>query len=85
LPQFAELVFSPILAGKSGGVFKLGDEGIERAVLMVRRAEVAQARMRLGSDLLGERRSQPRFPDPRLARDQHDPAFTSFRLLPAAQ
>ena len=83
-PQFAELLFARVVAGESGGAFELGDEGIERAVLMVRRAEIAQARMRLVLDALGKRGGEPRLADARLAGDQHDPSFAALRLLPAA-
>jgi hypothetical protein len=40
--------------------------------------------MGLGSDLLGDRRRQPRLPDAGLAGDQHHPSFAALRLLPAA-
>ena len=83
-PQFAELGFDRVVAGEPGGAFELGDEGIERAVLVVRRAEIAQAGMRLASDVLGKRRRQPRLADARLAGDQHHPSFAALRLLPAA-
>ena len=84
-PQFAELGFDRVVAGEPGGAFELRDEGIERAVLVVRRAEIAQARMRLAFDVLGKRRGQPRLADARLAGDQHHPPFAALRLLPAAQ
>ncbi len=83
-PQFAELLFDRIIADKSGGVFELRDKRMERAVLVVRRAEIPQADMRLGSDILGERRRQPRLADARLAGDQHHPSLAALRLLPAA-
>ena len=49
-PQFAELAVGRVVARETGGAFELGDERIERAVLVVRRAEIAQARVRLASD-----------------------------------
>ena len=52
---------------------------------MVRRAEIAQAGVRLGSDVLGKCRREPRLADARLAGDQHHPPFAALRLLPAAQ
>ena len=52
-PQFAELGIDRIVAGKPGGTFKLRDEGIKRAVLVVRRTKIAQARMRFGFDVFG--------------------------------
>ena len=41
--------------------------------------------MRLGSDVLGKRRREPRLADARLAGDQHHPPFAALRLLPAAE
>src|SRR5215831_11943893 len=63
---------------------KLRDEGIERAVLMMRRAEIAHARVRLVLDTLRERGGESRLADARLTRDQHHPPFAGLRLLPAA-
>jgi hypothetical protein len=83
-PQFAEPGFDRVVAGKPGGAFELGDERIERAVLVVRRTEIAQAGMRLAFDVLGQRRREPRLADARLAGDQHHPSFAALRLLPAA-
>ncbi len=39
--------FRHVLAAEARGVLELGDEGMERARLMVRRAEIAQPRVRL--------------------------------------
>src|ERR1051326_2675256 len=39
--------------------------------------------MRLGFDLLGQRRGQPRLANARLARYQNHPSLTALRLLPA--
>ena len=83
-PQLAELGVDRLVAGEPGGAFELRDEGIERAVLMMRRAEMAQAGMRLGSDLLGESDREPRLADARLAEDQDHSTFAALRLLPAA-
>src|SRR5215831_561783 len=63
---------------------KLRDEGIEGAVLMMRRAEIAHARMQLVIDTLRERGGKSRLADARLTRDQHHPPFAGLRLLPAA-
>ena len=54
--QLAELLFDQVVAGEPGGAFELDDERIERTVLVVRRAEIAQARMRLGFNAFGQRR-----------------------------
>ena len=84
-PQFIQLCLRPVIAGETGGAFELGDEGIERAVLMVGRAEIAQASMRLGSDLLGKRDREPRLADARLAGEEHYAPLAGLRLPPAAQ
>jgi hypothetical protein len=42
-----------LAALKPGSAFQLNDERIERAVLMIRRAEIAQPRVGFGSDVLG--------------------------------
>src|ERR1700738_2902587 len=64
-------------------MFELGDEGVECAVLVVRRAEIAQPGMRLAFDVPGKCRRQPRLADARLAGNQHYPSFAAFCLLPA--
>ena len=82
--ELVQFCLGPIVARETGGAFELNDDGIERAVLMMRRAEIAQAGMGLGSDVLGERRREPRLADARLAGDQHHPSLAALRLLPAA-
>src|SRR5262249_57339283 len=54
---------------------QLGDERTKRAVGVVGRALVTQARVRLAGDALAERRRKAGFADPWLARDQHDLPF----------
>ena len=85
LPQLAELLLDRVVAREPGGAFELDDERVERAVLMVRRAEIAQPRVRLALDALRQRRGQARLADARLARDQHHPPLAGLRLLPAPQ
>jgi hypothetical protein len=70
--------------GEAGGGFELCDERIERAVLMMRRAEITHARVRLALDTLRERGGESRLADARLAGDQHHPSFAALCLLPAA-
>jgi hypothetical protein len=41
--ELVELILDGVFAVETGGAFELGDERIERAVLVVRRAEIAQA------------------------------------------
>src|SRR5262249_38165408 len=48
---------------------------MERAVNVVGRALVAQPRVRLTGDALGDSRRQAGFADPRFARDEHGLAF----------
>src|SRR5262249_31263704 len=73
-----------VVAPESGRPFELGDSRMERAVLVVRRAEQAQWRMWLAAQPLQNRLSDARFADARLARYQHDGAIAAFCLLPAA-
>ena len=58
-PQFAELDVDHVIASEPGGAFELRDEGIERAVLVMRRAEIAQTGMPLAFDVLGKCRREP--------------------------
>ena len=83
--QFIQFCLRPVVALETGGTFELNDHRIERAVLVMRRAEIAQAGMRLGSDVLGKRRGEPRLADARLAGNQHHASLAALRLLPAAQ
>src|SRR6266480_2877692 len=64
-----------IVCLEPGGSLQLGDERTKRAVGVVGRALVTQARVRLAGDALGERRREAGLADPRLARDQHDLPF----------
>jgi len=83
--QLVQLHRGCVVASETSGVFELGSEWVERAVLMVRRAKIAQSRMRLALDALRQCRSQARLADPRLAGDQHHPPFAGLCLLPAPQ
>ena len=57
---------------------------MERARLMVRRAEIAQPRVRFGGDALRQHRSQSRLADAGLADQHHHPALAGLGLPPAA-
>ena len=83
--QLVEFVVARVVAGEPRGALQLADKGVERAVLIVRRAEIAQSGVRLALDALRQRRGQARLADPRLAGDQHHPPFAGLRLLPAPQ
>ena len=74
-----------VVAREAGGAFELDDERVERAVLMVRRAEIAEPRVRFSLDAPRQCRGQARFADPRLPRDEHNPPLAGFCLLPTPQ
>ena len=69
-----------VVAGEPGSAFELGDDRIERAVRVLRRAEIAQAGMRLAARRSRKRRREPRLADTRLAGEQHHLAFAGLRL-----
>jgi hypothetical protein len=79
------LLLDRVVARKSGGAFELNDERVERAVLMVRRAEIAQPRVWFALDGLRQCRGHARFADPRLPRHKHHPPLAGLCLLPAPQ
>jgi hypothetical protein len=83
--ELVELCCVRVVAGKPCGALQLADKGVQRAVLIARRAEIAQSGVRLALDALRQRRGQARFADARLAGDQHHPPFAELRLLPAPQ
>ena len=70
---------------KSSGALHLADDRIKRAVGVLRRAEVAQARVWLGSETFQQRRRQSRLADARLTGEQHHLAFAGLCLRPAPQ
>jgi hypothetical protein len=57
-----------VIAREPGAAFELDNERLERAVLMVRRTEIAQARVAIALDALRQRRGEARLADPRLPR-----------------
>ena len=73
-----------VVTGEADGALELPDEGVECAVGMMGRAEVAQQGVRLSRDLLEGGGGQTRFADPRLAAHEHDLAGAGFGPLPAA-
>jgi hypothetical protein len=58
-PQFVELFFGRVGTGELGCVPELSDEGMERAVLMMGRAEITQPRVRLAREAPRELCGQP--------------------------
>ena len=72
-----------IVAREAGRPFELADEREQGAILVMRRAEIAQSRISLALDAVSEGLDQSRFPNPRLCRDQHHTPRTRFRLRPS--
>ena len=70
---------------QSGGTFHLADDRIKRAVGVLRRAEIAQARVRLVGEAFQKRGREPRFADAGLAGEQHHLAFTGLCPRPTPQ
>ena len=62
---------------------QLADDGMEGAVLVIRRAMVLQPRMGFGLEPLQQRSREARLADARLAGDEHDAPFAGLGLLPA--
>src|SRR4029450_1883153 len=73
--QFVESLLGLIVCLETCRSLQLGDERTKRAVGVVMRTLVAQARMRRAGDALGESRRKTGLADPRLARDQHNLPF----------
>ena len=79
------MVGGGITSDEAGFPFESRDDRVERTVLVVRRAEVAQADMGFADQPLLERREQARLADTGLAREQNDPPLAGFRLVPPPQ
>jgi hypothetical protein len=82
-PQLVQSHRRRVVAGEPRGALQLADKGVERAILIVRRAEIAQSDVRLALDMCRQCRGQARLADPGLAGDQHHPTFARLGLLPA--
>ena len=74
-----------IVAAQSSGALHLADDGIKCAVRVLRRAEIAQPRVRLAGEAFEKRRREPRFADAGLAGEQHHLALTRLCAGPAPQ
>src|SRR5215469_12896802 len=83
--QLVKALLGRVLAPEPGCPFESSDRWIERAVLMMGRAEGAQACVRLAAEPLHNGLSDARFSDARLAREQHHAALAALSLLPPAQ
>ena len=68
---------------KPSGALHLADDRIKCAVGVLRRAEIAQARVRLGSEAFQQRSREPRFANTGLAGEEHHLAFAGLCLRPA--
>ena len=66
-------------------MFELPDKGMERTCLVMGRAEIAQARVRIASQSFEDSGSDSRFSYTGLARQKDHLAFTFLRECPAAQ
>ncbi len=83
--ELVELRLRGVVVRQSGGTLHLADDRIERAVGVLRRAEIAQARVRLAGEAFQKRGREPRFADAGLAGEQHHLAFAGLCLGPAPQ
>ena len=83
--QLVELPVGAVLALEAGGAFELSDERVERAVLVIWRAEIAHAGMRFPGEPVVQRAEEARLADPCFAAQQHDLTLARNRPLPAAQ
>ena len=82
--QLGEPRLGRVAAREPGRALEPRDHRVERAVPVVRRAEVAQGDVPLLGQVLLEGGEQPRLADPGLAGQQDDPALAALGLLPAA-
>jgi hypothetical protein len=78
--ELVELCLPVVVVRKSGSTFHLADDGVKRAVRVLRGAEVSKARERLISEALQYRCRQPRLANACLAGEQHYLAFADLCL-----
>ena len=83
--QLGELNLGRVLARETSGAFQLRDGRVQCAVLVVRRAEVAQASVRLACKPLLERSGDARLADARLAGKQYNLTLAALGSLPAPE
>jgi len=74
------LLLGGVVTPESGRLLELADDWVKRAVLVMRRAEIAQVGMQFRLKVLLQFHCQPRFADPRLTRQQHHLAFARLCL-----
>ena len=83
--ELIEPRFDRILACEPGGPFELSNERVKRAILMVRRTEIAQSRMRLAREPVVQHAHQTRLADAGLAASTAPPDPRRYRPLPPTQ
>ena len=81
----SELRLRCVVVREPSGAFHLTNDRVERAVRVLRRAEVSQARVRLASKAFQERSRQSRLADARFTGEQHDLPFAGLCFRPAPQ
>src|SRR6516164_839738 len=84
-PSSRPLCKRSMAAREPGSVAELVYEREQGAVLVIGRAEIAQAQMRLGPEALRQCRGDARLADSGFARNQHDLAVPGLGARPAAQ
>ena len=82
--SFSSLTASAFVALETGSTLDLGNDWPQRAVLEMRRTEIAQTGVGLLFQPLQHRRGHARLADPWLAGQQNDLTFAGFRPRPAA-
>src|SRR6185437_11063670 len=82
---FVQLRLCGIVMREAGGALHLADDRVERAVGVLRGAEVAKLRVRLASEAFQERSRQSRLSDARFTRKQHHLTFPGLCFRPPAQ
>ena len=83
--ELVELCLRGVVVREPSSPLHLADDRIEGAVGVLRRAEVAQARVWLVSEAFQQRSRQSRLADARFTGEQHHLAFAGLRLRPAPQ
>jgi hypothetical protein len=72
-----------VVAGELRCPAELVDEGEQRTVLVIRRAEIAQVEMRIGMEALFHLRDDARLAEASLGGDQHDLTVPGLGARPA--
>ena len=83
--ELVELRLQGVIARKSSSTLDLADGRIKGAIGVLRRAEIAQTDVPLGSDGFEQRCSKSRLANARLTGEQHHLALTGLCLRPAPQ